>query len=330
MSKKRGIGRRLLAATVALAGVCGLASLGACSFVDQATRVQERRLGRSGLHSKQVKLGNDRVRYWEGGSGKETVVLLHGFGADATWQWRPQMQQLAEQYRVIAPDLLWFGQSKSSDNDYSIQHQARAVLRLLDHEGVENFHLIGVSYGGMVSHEIIGRAPERVDRVVLVSSPARAFMAEDKKAVLHDLEVSTVEDLLLPQQPSDLRRLMGLAYWKPRRVPDFIAQGVIERYYQPNREHHLRLLRSVPQNAAEHREMFQAPSQPTLIVWGEHDQVFPTQAGERIHGELAGSTLCVFENAAHAPHLERQEDVTPLMLRFLSGQEVTCDPSTKL
>lgn len=280
-----------------------------------------------GVTSQRAKLGPDRIRYWEGGADGKPIVLLHGFGADALWQWHPQIRALAETHRIIAPDLIWFGESTSEAREHSLEHQAKAVLALLDEEQVDDFHLIGVSYGGMVAHEIAGRAPNRVDRVVLVASPARAFLLADKKAVLRDFGVDSTEDLILPTTPAELERLMGLAFHQPPRVPRFIAQGVLDRYYRGHRDDHVELLRAVESNTTLHRERYEIPEAPTLIVWGEDDRVFPVRAAFRIHKELEGaSQLCIFSEAAHAPHLERWEDVTALMKQFLDGKEVSCNP----
>lgn len=310
------------------AGLLGFSMTLGCSVVDQAARSKERKFNRVGVTSQVAKLGPDVVRYWAGGGSEETVVLLHGFGADALWQWHPQIRTLAKNYRIIAPDLLWFGESSSEDPTHSIEHQARAVLSLLDHEDVERVHLVGVSYGGLVAHEIMGQDPERVDRVVLVASPARAFLISDKAEVLAEYGAASVQDLLLPQTPAELQRLMSLAYENPPRVPRFIANGVLDRYYRPHRADHLALLRAVEANTAEHRSRFRPPPHPTLILWGEYDRVFPKKAAFRIHEELGGaSALCVFDGAAHAPHLEREADVTPLIRRFLGGERIDCDPT---
>jgi len=299
---------------------------GGCSVLDYASHTRAKRLARRGVHPTAVTLGDDDMRYWEGGQGEETIVFLHGFGGNALWQWYPQLRKLSRSYRVIAPDLLWFGKSVSHHEDYSIQHQARAVKSLLEYEGIDNYHIVGLSYGGMVTHELIGIDPMAVDRVVLVASPARAFLADDKKPVLAELKLSSVEELLLPQDPDDLRRLMKLAYYRPPWVPRWLAQQVVDEFYTPRRHEHVSMLRNVQANTDQHRETYVVPpQQETLIVWGSNDRVFPPEAAKRLQGELGDyAQLCVFDEAAHAPHLERRKDVIPLMHRFLAGEEITC------
>lgn len=298
------------------------ALVGGCSVLDHVSDARARRLARRGVEAGTVTLGDDTIRYWEGGDGDETIVFLHGFGGNALWQWYPQLREFADDYRVIAPDLLWFGGSESRRDDFSIQHQAQAVRSLLAFHGVERFHLVGLSYGGMVSHEVIGQEPAAVERVILVASPARAFLADDKKPVLAELGVKTVDELLLPRTPDDLRRLMRLAYHRPPWVPRWLGRQVIDEFYAPRRREHVAMLNSVEANTAVHRETYALPpNHRTLIIWGSEDRVFPTHAALRLKAELGDNAqLCVFDGAAHAPHLERKRDVIPLMRGFLEGQ----------
>lgn len=300
-------------------------TLGACSVVDHVTSLRTSRLARRGIEYKQVDLGPDHIGYWSGGYGEEVVVFLHGFGGNALFQWSPQLEALAAHYTIVAPDLLWFGGSHSREPDYSVRHQAQAVLRLLDHEGIELAHVVGVSYGGMVTHQLLAAQPERFERVVLLASPARAFLADDKRELMAEVGVESVDELLLPRTSEDLRRLMSLAYFKAPRVPSFVSRQVIERFYTDQRPQQVRMLESLESSTRQLRGTYGVPEHPTLIVWGAHDRIFPERAAWRLHGELRGDTqVCVLDKAAHAPHLHRKRRVSRLIMTFLGGQPVFC------
>lgn len=271
-------------------------------------------------------LADDAIHYWYGGQGPQTVLFIHGFGADALWQWYPQLRGLAPHYRVLAPDLLWFGESRSQTPDYSIEHQARAMIKLLDHLHIEQAHVVGLSYGGMVAHELLGLAPDRVGRVVLVSSPARAFMKQDQEPLMHRYGVGSMEELLLPDEPADVKRLMALAYADPPKVPRFIRHQIVETFYDPQRDHLLRLLQRIEEDTGSQRARYQAPGHPTLILWGLDDQIFPALAAQRLTGELGGrAQLCVLDEAGHAPHLEHPSAFNKLTLAFLRDGHVDCE-----
>ncbi|MEZ4448188.1 MAG: alpha/beta hydrolase [Nannocystaceae bacterium] len=303
--------------------------LGGCSMVDTLSAARTRRLARRGVEARTVTLGDETLRYWSGGTGEDAVVFLHGFGGDALWQWYPELRDFAKDHRVIAPDLLWFGGSKSQVEDFSIQHQARAVRALLAYEGIDHYDLVGLSYGGMVSHELVGQDPHAVLRVILVASPARAFLAEDKAPILAELGLHSADELLLPRDADGLNRLMRLAYADPPWVPRFIGRQVVDEFYTPHRREHVAMLTNVEANTAIHRVTYAVPpTHRTLILWGHDDRVFPPRAAVRLKAELGDNAqLCVFEGSAHAPHLERKEQVIPVMRSFLDGHSIRC-PTT--
>lgn len=100
------------------------------------------------------------IRYWSAGQG-EPLLLLHGFPT-ASWDWNYLWQPLSRQYRVIACDMLGFGDSaKPRDHDYSLLEQADLQQALLDHLGVNQpVHVLAHEYGGNVAQELLARDGE--------------------------------------------------------------------------------------------------------------------------------------------------------------------------
>jgi len=182
-----------------------------------------RRFRAAGLAEHQVDLGEACVRCWTGGNGPP-VVLLHGFGASALWQWYPQVPALARRLTLILPDLLFFGRSTTESADRSIRFQAEAVLRLASHFHVETFDVVGLSYGGFVALAAAGQAPDRVRRICLAGSPGYAMLPEDHEALLERFGVPHVRNLLLPCGASGVRQLIRIAWHRPPYVPEFILR----------------------------------------------------------------------------------------------------------
>ncbi|MFJ3259233.1 alpha/beta fold hydrolase [Pseudomonas sp. NPDC086581] len=100
------------------------------------------------------------IRYWSAGSGAP-LLLVHGFPT-ASWDWHYLWQPLAEHYRLIACDMLGFGDSaKPKGHDYRILEQADLQQALLDHLGVrEPVHLLVHDYGNSVGQELLARHEE--------------------------------------------------------------------------------------------------------------------------------------------------------------------------
>jgi pimeloyl-ACP methyl ester carboxylesterase len=289
---------------MAVGALAVLELMSACNVIRIGERQLVRKLERRGVRSDTVLLGDANVHYWEGGEGRP-VVLLHGFGASALWQWHEQVGPLSQNHRVIVPDLLWFGGSWSRRREFSIDHQIETVIALLDHLGVAQADLVGISYGGIVAHEIAALYPERVRKLALLDSPGRSYTAEDHAAMLERFEVEHVCDLLVPDSPEDVQVLLELGYHKPPKAPRWVHSQVLSAMYSDFREEKELLLT----NLLEQLELLdRRPGQvaaETLLIWGEHDPVFPLEIGRRLATDMQGrATLRVVERAGHAPNLE--------------------------
>lgn len=75
---------------------------------------------------------------------------------------------------VTVPDLLWFRGSSSSDRDFSLEHQVRTLVALLDEQDERQVDLVGIFYGSLAAYELAARHLERVRRLVIVDSPGCA------------------------------------------------------------------------------------------------------------------------------------------------------------
>ncbi|QTT90860.1 alpha/beta fold hydrolase [Pseudomonas chlororaphis] len=100
------------------------------------------------------------IRYWTAGQG-EPLLLIHGFPT-AAWDWHYLWQPLAQRYRVIACDMLGFGDSaKPRNHEYSLLEQADLQQALLEHLGVDSpVHLLAHDYGDSVAQEMLARRYE--------------------------------------------------------------------------------------------------------------------------------------------------------------------------
>ena len=109
-----------------------------------------------------------RRAYVKVGSGP-ALLLIHGIG-DSSDTWRPVVEQLAEHYTVIAPDLLGHGRSEKPRADYSVAGFANGMRDLLNVLEVDRVTVVGHSLGGGVAAQFAYQFPDRCERLVLVSS----------------------------------------------------------------------------------------------------------------------------------------------------------------
>jgi pimeloyl-ACP methyl ester carboxylesterase len=267
-----------------------------------------------------IRLGPDTVHYWAGGKGGKgrTVLLVHGFGASAPWLWYPQVEDLAKDHRVILPDLLWFGESSSTDRDFSLDHQVHMVEALLDKLGEREVDVAGVSYGGLVAHELASDRTGAVRRLVLVDTPGRAYTLEDYRALCDRFHVDHLGKVLVPRVPEGVSILLGLAYYDKPWVPGFALEQTLTTLYATYRDERVALLDSLLSNMTSLLGRPVTLRAQTIVMWGRQDPVFPLQVGERLSYSLK-APLYVLERARHAPNLEHPEEFNRILRGFLDG-----------
>src|SRR5215469_8282206 len=107
------------------------------------------------------------------------LVLLHGFPMDRR-MWDAQVGEFCAKHRVIAPDLLGFGQSKSEE-PFSIESQADAVHALLRQVGALPCVLAGLSMGGYIAFAYARKYPNGLRGLVFVDTKAEGDSAEQKQ-----------------------------------------------------------------------------------------------------------------------------------------------------
>ncbi|MGC4116153.1 MAG: alpha/beta hydrolase [Myxococcales bacterium] len=313
--------RRTLAALLAaLTAVPLVYATSGCNVVRLQQGRLESRLAEAGLLAHVEPMGEATVRYWDGGKGPP-LLLVHGFGAEAVWQWTDQVEAFSGAYRVIVPDLLWFGGSSSTERDFSLEHQVRMLVALLDKLGEQQVDVVGISYGGFAAYELAHLHPERVRKLVIVDSPGCAYQRADYDALLQRFGVARSADLFIPSDEVGVGKLMDLAYFDPPWTPEFARRQVLTELYAQFREEKKQLLEVLVQSMDTRPDCSVAPRIPALVVWGREDGVFPLAIGERLAKGL-GSTarLEVIDRARHAPNLEHPARFNELIRAFLDAK----------
>ncbi|MCA1691211.1 MAG: alpha/beta fold hydrolase, partial [Actinobacteria bacterium] len=120
-------------------------------------------------------VGGAPLHYLEAGSGDPPLVLLHAFPLNAA-MWEPQVADLSDRWRVIAPDLPGFGKSAPfpEDSAVSIDGMADVIAGLLDELDVPEVALGGLSLGGYVAFAFARRHRPRLRALVLADTRAGA------------------------------------------------------------------------------------------------------------------------------------------------------------
>ncbi len=286
-------------------------ALSACSIAPTPSAYRQRLID-AGIERRAAELAVQ-----DEGTGP-AVVLLHGLGGSA-YDWRHQREPLVRAgFRVIAPDLSGAGYSgRPADGDYGVPAQAERLLRALDELGVERAHFVGSSYGGGVALTVAVLRPGRVDRLVLID--AAALSQEFPWYV--KVARSDLGGLLFAITPK--RMLVDIMLGQLVADPASLTEEDREEYAHEHRfdcAGSLEMARALRVSDAERLEpALSGVRSPTLILWGARDGVIPLEKGKILALRIPGSTLEVYPECAHVPHMERPAEVTKRILEFLEA-----------
>ncbi|KAI8572985.1 hypothetical protein RHMOL_Rhmol01G0243800 [Rhododendron molle] len=289
-----------------------------------------RSLSAAGLSSQTIDIDHETTLHFWGpkpppdaataNPSKPSLVLIHGFGPDAIWQWRQQASFFAREFSVYVPSLVFFGDSSTKSAERSEVFQAVSVGKLMERLGVKRYSVVGTSYGGFVAYRMAAMWPERVEKVVIASSGVNLRYRDNVELVRDRARVEKVEEVLLPGTAAQLRVLLGLAFSKRRvSVPDFLLNDVIRKLYSKNRKEKMELLKGL--TLGKDDTVILSPlHQEVLIVWGDHDQIFLLEKATELK-ELLGekARLEVIKNTAHVPQIENPGKFNSIVYNFLLG-----------
>lgn len=278
------------------------------------------------MRTQQLTLHNHDVSYRRQGEGP-AVLLIHGMaGSSSTW--REVMPRLARSHDVIAPDLLGHGESAKPLGDYSLGAFASGLRDFLGALRVDRATVVGQSLGGGVAMQFAYQHPELTERLVLVNSGG---LGREVSWMLRALTLPGVEYLMPVFFPSFVRDGGNrISRWLHRQGVRAPHAGELWRAYQSladteNRQAFVRTLRAVVdpggQSVSARDRLYLASAMPTLIIWGDCDDIIPIEHGRQAHAAMPGSRLEIFPGVGHFPHVEAPRRFVEVLSEFIASTE---------
>jgi pimeloyl-ACP methyl ester carboxylesterase len=237
----------------------------------------------------------------------KTVVFVHGYCGGSP-QWSEQVKALSGDFHVIAPDLPGFGLNNKMEAPETIHELAIYVLGELDKAGVDHFHLVGHSMGGMIVQEMVAIAPERVDKLVLYGTGSIGMMPgrfetidESRRRLTQDGVETTV------------RRIAATWFLNGKSSAGYEDCAAIAVMAQQQAA--LSCL-SAMEGWSGVSSLPKIES-PTLVLWGDGDRAYHWQQTERLWRDIKTSSLAVIPGCSHAVHLEKPALFNAMLNDFL-------------
>lgn len=254
--------------------------------------------------------------YLEAGSG-DPVVLLHGgeFGVNAEIGWERNIPALAARYRVLAPDMLGFGNSAkvvdfTDGRGMRIRHIARFCAQL----GVKSAHFVGNSMGAInMLTDATSESPILPMRTMVTICGGGEIQHNQYMKALYDYDATV----------AGMRRIVEALFYDPaypadddyvrRRYESSTAPGAWEalaaaRFRRPG---------AAPPPPPSSKRAYERISVPTLVVEGAGDKLLAPGWSKQLADQVANARWAVIDAAGHCPQIEQSATVSELLLNFL-------------
>ena len=257
------------------------------------------------------------VHYKETGpEGAPALLLLHGFGSSLQ-AWDDWSVKLDQKYRVIRLDLPGFGLTGASPgHDYSEEKDLAILTHFADKLGLEKFSVIGHSMGGKMAWSLAASQPERVQALVLMAPDG---FPEAKDIGTKPYEVPAVTGLIKYFLPKYLvRKSVEPAFAQA----DALNDALVNRYFDMLRAPGVRgaiLERSNQTIYTDPVPRLKTIKAPTLLIWGEQDQMIPSTNAQSYANVLPNSTTVLLPKLGHLLQEEQPEKGLTAVMQFLDG-----------
>ncbi len=265
--------------------------------------------------SKSIKAGKYTVNYHDQGEG-DTVLLIHGSGPGVTAyaNWGKVMPYLAEDRRVIAPDMLGFGYSERPEGvTYTMDLWVQQTIDLIDALKIDKVDVVGNSFGGALALSLAIKYPERIRKIVLMGSMGIEF------------NLTYGLDRVWGYEPSVefMRSVLDLFTYNKDMITDELAKirydASVEEGFQESFSSMFPYPRqtSVTMMASDEEDIKKIKA-PALIVHGRDDLVIPVSNAYKLFDLLENSQMHIFGKCGHWTQIEHTKDFSRLVQAFLS------------
>jgi len=230
-------------------------------------------------------------------------LILHGWGSSFV-SWEKIQEMLSENYRVFCPDLPGFGKTKPPENDWGVSDYVDWVLEFTKSQGLNEFILLGHSFGGRISIKFANYYPEKIKDLILCDSAGlKVEPSLNRKIVLGF--VGLIKLLFGITFVSKIKQEMKDLFFFSISSTDYakankIMKKVMKRVLAEDLFVYLKGIKS-----------------KTLIVWGEKDKLVPVEHAHVFNSEIKDSQLEIIPNIGHSPHLKSPVKLFNIISNFL-------------
>ena len=273
----------------------------------------------SGLEPGSITIEGQSVAYLERKGDGETIVLVHGFGANKD-NWIRFAHHIPEQYRIIAFDMAGHGDnSRFEDRTYTADYITSTFAEAADAMGLERFHIAGNSMGGYISMLYTAGNPGRVRTMCLIDAAGLISQTPQPS----DLQLALEKGLspLTPSTREEFSVLLEYAFYKKPFIPWPITSVLADRAVESG-DFTRKMWKDFHSDPIDVFPMLPGLDLPVLVIWGDRDRVLHVSTTSVLESSLKDTETIILKDCGHMPMLERPEETAGYYVSFLTKHSI--------
>ena len=232
------------------------------------------------------------------------IVILHGWGSNSLrWQ---RVKELLEEKGIeaLVLDMPGFGITPSPDRPWSRDDYISWIFQKVKEKNWQKFNLLGHSFGGGLSLKITTNFPKRVERLILCAP-----------AIIRRTSIKTYLFYWLAFLGKKIFSLPGLRIFSPLAKKLIYKLAGTKDYYLADGTMKETMKKIGKEEDLE--TILERVKVPTLILWGEKDDILPVKDAYKIKEKIRNSELKIIRGAKHSPHREVPDELAEIIINFL-------------
>jgi pimeloyl-ACP methyl ester carboxylesterase len=256
-----------------------------------------------------VEVDGLHITYERAGSGP-VLVLLHGYVGDGPTTWRRQLDELSDEFTVVAWDAPGAGRSTDPPERFGLDGYGRCLAGFIEKLRLDTASVVGLSFGGILALALQRQYSGMSSALILASAyagwggslpPEVAEQRLGQALALADGTPGAFVDALLPTMFS-------------RPMP----RETVDNFRASTQAFHPRRFRAMARASAEDvRDVLTHVNVPTLLVYGERDVRAPLTVAKGLHEAISGSKLVLLPDAGHLCNLEAPDEFNVAIRDFV-------------
>ena len=272
---------------------------------------------RSGLVPRTIRVDGQNIAYLERKGEGDTIVLLHGFGANKD-TWVRFIRYMPKKFRIVAIDMLGHGDSsRNMDLSYDAQHLTDAFSSTVEALGLQRFHLAGHSLGGYVAMLYAAKHPQKLITLSLFASAGVLSPTPTD----FQLALPKGENPIKVDSAESFDRMMDLVFYNKPFAP-WPVRSVILRQCIERNKFEKKVWHDIWENWQDASELLPQIRTPVFLLWGDKDRIMHISCVDVYCRYFPQAETVIIKNCGHGLIFEKPKEAAAAYANFLQNAEI--------